>query len=288
VTTREPRGDRERGAESADTDAVGESTPAGEAATVVVEDVRVTLGDTDALRGVSATVEPGTVLGLVGPNGAGKTTLLRATNGTLSPDAGRVLVGGDRVDRLDSAAASRRVATVPQDDGVRFAFSVREVVAMGRYPHRSRFGHDPDPGAVDRAIERTDLAGLADRRIDAVSGGQRRRALLARALAAEAPVLALDEPTASLDVDHAVRTLELVRRAVADGRTAVAAVHDLDLAARFCDELLVVADGRALARGPPEEVLTADTVREAFGVEAVVVDHPVTGDPLVTPGVEPE
>ena len=249
---------------------------------VVARDVSVSLGDQRVLDGVDLVVEPGELVGLVGPNGAGKTTLLRTLNGTLSPDTGTVTVGGEDVTDLSARARSRRVATVPQDTSVGFAFDVRTVVEMGRHPHRSRFGRDPDLDAVDRALERAGVTHLADRPIDAVSGGERSRVLLARALAQDAAVLVLDEPTASLDIGNQVDTLELVADLVGEGHAAVAAIHDLNLAARFCDRVVVLADGRMRARGPPETTLDPETLRAAFDVTAAVDDHPSTEAPLVT------
>ncbi len=259
-----------------------------------IEDVAITLGENDILDGVSADIDAGRFVGLVGPNGAGKTTLLRAMNGVLSPDSGRVVVDGDSVADLSSKAASRRVATVPQDTTLSFDFAVRDVVAMGRNPYRSRFGgefgngtadgSDVEPGAdiVKRAMARTEVSKFADRSITEVSGGERQRVLLARALAQDTPVLLLDEPTASLDINHQVRTFELVRELVADGKTVVAAIHDLNLAAHYCDELLLLAGGSVLAAGPPTEVLAEETLREAFDARAVVSSHPVTGSTYVT------
>jgi len=221
-------------------------------------DVSVTLGDVPVLRGVDLAVPPGSLVGLVGPNGAGKTTLLRVLRGTLSPDAGRAAVAGRRVGALSARGRGRLVASVPQGTALSFDFTVERVVEMGRTPHVPRLrGLDAaDRAAVRRAMARTDVERFADRSIAAVSGGERSRVLLARALAQETPVLLLDEPTASLDVNHAVRTLELVRELTADGKTAVAAIHDLDLAARYCDELALLSDGRVRAAGPPADVLT--------------------------------
>ena len=265
-------------------DAASEGAPPEGVPVLSVEDVAVRLGDVPVLDGVSATVDRGRFVGLIGPNGAGKTTLLRTINGALAPSRGRVRVCGEVIADLGSRATSRLVATVPQDTTLTFDFDVRRTVAMGRTPHRGRFDRwrEADERAVARAMERTGVTDLADRPITAVSGGERQRIVIARALAQETPLLLLDEPTASLDIAHQVRTLELVRDLTATGKTAVAAIHDLNLAAHYCDELLLLADGEVLAAGEPGAVLTEDRLREAFDANAVVARHPVTGSTYVT------
>ncbi|WP_435185281.1 heme ABC transporter ATP-binding protein [Halobellus sp. EA9] len=251
---------------------------------VSIEDLRVAFGSLTVLDGIDATVGPGSFVGLVGPNGAGKTTLLRTLNGTVSPDSGTVSVAGERIADLSSRAASRLVATVPQDTIVAFEFDVRQIIEMGRNPHRSRFGgwSRADAEAVERALDRADVREFVDRSITTLSGGERQRVLLARALAQETPLLLLDEPTASLDINHQVRTLELLRRLVADGKTAITAIHDLNLAAHYCDELLLLSDGKVAAQGPPEAVLTERALEDTFDANAVVSRHPVTGSVYVT------
>jgi iron complex transport system ATP-binding protein len=249
-----------------------------------VASLDVSLGGERVLEGVDAAVPRGSFVGLVGPNGAGKTTLLKAVTGAVTPDAGRVELDGDPVADLSSRETSRRVATVPQNPSLSFEFDVREVVEMGRTPHLGRFERvgDDDRRTVQQAMERTAVTEFADRPVGEVSGGERSRVLLARALAQATPALALDEPTASLDINHQLRTLSLVRELVDDGKTAVAAIHDLDLAARFCDRLVVLAGGRVLAHGPPEEVLLETTVRDAFDTTAAVARAPETGSRRVT------
>lgn len=249
-----------------------------------IEGLGVRLGGTTVLDGVDASVDRGRFVGLVGPNGAGKTTLLRTVAGAVAPDAGRVTVDGDRIHDLPSRAASRLVASVPQDTAVAFEFDVRTIVEMGRNPHRSRFGGwtDADAAAVDRALDRTDTRQFADRGITTLSGGERQRVLLARALAQDAPLLLLDEPTGSLDINHQVRTLDLVADLVAENRTALAAIHDLDLAARYCDELLLLSGDGVVATGSPEAVLSESTIRDAFDASVVVSENPVTGTASVT------
>ncbi len=243
-----------------------------------IDGVTVSFGNATVLDDVSLAVEPGTFLGLVGPNGAGKTTLLRTVSGALDPDGGTVSLDDDRLDKLGSKAASRRVAVVPQDTTVSFGFTARDVVAMGRTPHRGRFEPSTrtDRQAVDDALARVDAEHLADRRIDELSGGERQTVTIARALAQETPILLLDEPTASLDVNHQVETLELVADLVADGKTVVAAIHDLSLAARYCDELALLADGDIVATGLPESVLTRDRLADSFDARTVLRRDPVT------------
>jgi len=255
-----------------------------------VEDLAVSLGDVDVLADVSLAVDDGEFVGLVGPNGAGKTTLLRCISGVLSPERGVVTVDGDPVGSLSARERGRRVAVVPQDTTLSFDFAVRDVVAMGRTPHRGRFERaiEADETAIDEAMARAAVTDFAEQSIQSVSGGERQCVVLARALAQAAPVLLLDEPTASLDVNHQVRTLDLVADLVADGRTAVAAIHDLSLAARYCDRLVLLADGGVVDAGQPGRVLDRRTVGEAFDADAAVVDDPVVGAPAVTPLSTPD
>ncbi|CAI50000.1 ABC-type transport system ATP-binding protein (probable substrate cobalamin) [Natronomonas pharaonis DSM 2160] len=252
---------------------------------ISLSDVVVEFGETTVLDGVSLSVEEGEFLALVGPNGAGKTTLLRTCNGVLTPAAGTVTVAGRDVAATSARELGRQVATVPQETTLAFEFDVEAVVRMGRTPHRSRLSPADSAGraAVESALERTETAAFADRSIDSLSGGERQRVMLARALAQATPVLLLDEPTASLDINHQVRTLALARELADDGKTVVAAIHDLELAARFCDTVALLSDGRILDSGRPEAVLTAERLEAAFGVRTAVGTNPVTGSPSVTP-----
>ena len=264
----------------------GEDPPADASSDPVVEarGIDVSLGGVRILEDVDVTVEGGTLVGLVGPNGAGKSTLLRAMRALLSIDAGEVRVAGVPVHDRPAREVGRTVATVPQTTTLSFSFTVQQTVEMGRTPHVSRFGTlgPDDREAIRAAMERTEVTQFADRPITEVSGGERQRVLLARALAQETPVLFLDEPTASLDVNHAVRTLEMVDELVGEGKTVVAAIHDLNLAARYCDELVLLSDGRVQASGPPSEVLTAESLKETFDATAVVAGQPAADAPGVT------
>jgi iron complex transport system ATP-binding protein len=247
-----------------------------------LDDLDLSLAGTDILDGVSLSVERGEFVALVGPNGAGKTTLLRAIQGILDPDAGRVTLDGDRVSALSASAVGRRVATVPQDTSVGFSFTAGQIVEMGRTPHRSRLDWSDDTDTVEAAMERTGTLPFRDRAVDSLSGGERQRVILARALAQEPDGLLLDEPTANLDINHQVRMLELVSELVGEGRAALAAIHDLDLAARFCDRLLLLSDGRVRARGPPGHVLADPTLADAFDTETAVSRNRVTGTHRIT------
>jgi len=249
------------------------------------EDISVTLGGTNVLSDVSLSADCGDFVGLVGPNGAGKTTTLRVLKATLSPDSGTVRVAGDPIAGLSSKQVSRRLASTPQATTLSFEFTVRQTVEMGRTPHLGRFerADAEDERAVESAMERADVARFADRPITSLSGGERQRVLLARALAQETPVLLLDEPTSNLDINHAVNTLELVAGLVEADKTAVAAIHDLNLAARYCDELVLLADGEVRAAGPPGEVLRSPTLADAFDARTLVTRQPGADAPLVTP-----
>jgi iron complex transport system ATP-binding protein len=227
-------------------------------------------GDRRVLHGVSLAIDDGETVAVVGPNGAGKSTLLKTLLGFLEPESGEVRLDGVSLDGLDRREVARRAAFVPQGFHTDFAFTVREMVAMGRTPHRGRFSplDDADRAAIAEALGATDTAEMVDRSFAELSGGERQRVLLARAFAQSAPVLLLDEPNANLDLLHACRLLEIVRRRVAAGGAALMALHDLGLAARYCDRVVVLAAGRVRADGPPAEVLTEPLLRSVFGVDA--------------------
>ncbi|ATW87643.1 iron complex transport system ATP-binding protein [Halohasta litchfieldiae] len=251
---------------------------------LAVDDLSVDLGGTEILSDVSMTAETGELVGLIGPNGAGKTTLLRAIRGSVQPTRGTVTVDGQRVDGLSAREIGRLVATVPQETRLSFSFSVEQAVAMGRNPHISRFGtaSETDRKLVADAIAETELSTFRERPVTDLSGGERQRVLLARALAQDTPLLLLDEPTANLDINHAIKTLDLVRSTVDDGTAAVAAIHDLNHAARYCDRLVVLADGAIVAAGSPTSVLTEETLKQAFDARTVVSEDTTTESPRVT------
>ena len=254
---------------------------------VLMEQVDFGYPGRGVLRGITFAARAGEVIGVCGPNGTGKSTLLRLILGLLRPQAGRVCLGGDSVTALDRREIARRAALLMQDSPLELPLLVREVVALGRLPHLRRFETDreADHAAIDAAMELTDTQVLADRRVTELSGGERHRVQLARVLAQDTPLMLLDEPTASFDVAHQLQALRLVRAAAARGRTVLVAMHDLSLAARSCDRILLLGDGRLQADGPPVEALTEENLARLFRVRARV-DVDVDGLLNVVP-IEP-
>ena len=253
---------------------------------VDVRDVTFRYGETTALDGVSFQARAGELAGLVGPNGAGKSTLMRLVAGLAAPAAGTVRLAGLDPHRAPRRAVARVAALVPQEPRVAWPFTVREAVMMGRAPRQGllALASSLDHGAVQGALEACDLLALAERRLDALSGGERRRVFFARALAQEPRVLLLDEPTAFLDLAHQVAAMRMAVLAARGGLCVVAVLHDLNLAAASCDRLVVLARGRVVAQGAPGEVLTAERVREVWGVPVWRGLHGQTGAPFVLPG----
>ena len=231
------------------------------------------------LDGVDLQAERGQFVGLVGPNGAGKTTLLRTIAGIISHGRGAVRLEGADLMSLSTREVAERLALVPQIAPYTHGFSATELVLMGRYPHLGRFQIEgkEDDRIVHNAMRLSETEQFADRTLDTLSGGERQRVFVARALAQQARILLLDEPTANLDVLHQFKVMDIVRGLVDDGLTAVAAIHDLNMAARYCDRLVVMCGGRVLAEGSPREALTRETIRSAFGVESVVNQDPAIG-----------
>lgn len=238
-----------------------------------VENARVELGERDVLKGVSASFPPGALTGVIGPNGAGKTTLLRALAGLLSAKTGNISLDGEPIESFDRKETARRVGYLAQKQEIAFPFRVDETVMMGRYPHQGRLSPETeaDRAAVDAALRDVDAADLSRRAINELSGGELQRVLIARTLAAQTPVLLLDEPFANLDVRHCLDILEILRAQASEGRTVVVSVHDLNLAHRFCDHLLLLYEGEILAQGDVNDVLTHRLIEKAFQVHPEIL-----------------
>ena len=246
--------------------------------------VEVSFNSTPVLKGISLDVDSGDFLGIIGPNGSGKSTLMRTMAGVLVPSAGSVKLEGIEVSRIPGGDMARKLAVVPQDSDIAFEFTVLEVVMMGRSPHLGRFRmegkHDLD--IVTEALERTNLLHLSDRRVCALSGGERQRVMIARALAQQPKILFLDEPTAHLDINYQVEVLHLLRRENSErGKTVVVVLHDLNLAAEFCDRLVMLHNGEIVASGSPDDVITSEKVQNVYGTAVWVRKHPTSGRPYI-------
>jgi iron complex transport system ATP-binding protein len=231
----------------------------------------IRFGATTVLRGVDFAARSGEMIGLIGPNGGGKTTLLRAIANLRPPQEGAIRYDGRAADALGASALARRIAYLAQGGDVHWPMRVEALVELGRLPHRKSFQRfdAADRDAVERAMAAADVAFLRHRTMSEVSGGERMRVLLARALAVEAEMLLADEPIAALDPLHQLRVMELLRATTRTGRGVIVVLHDLALAARFCDRLILLAHGGVLAQGSPGDVLTDPNISRAYGVAVV-------------------
>ena len=245
-----------------------------------IDGVSAVIDGNEIVSAIDIDVPRGEVVGLVGPNGSGKSTLLRCAYRVLRPSAGVVHLDGDDLWKLTARQTAQRAGVVVQESAPEFDLSVWEVVILGRAPHKRLFDRDTteDHRLVDDALTQVEMEEFAERSFGSLSGGEKQRVLLARALAQGSQLLILDEPTNHLDIHFQLAILELVRSL---GLTTLTALHDLNLAAAYCDTLYVLCDGRIVADGAPEEVLAPDLVRDVFGVRADVLRHPVTGGLLL-------
>lgn len=251
-----------------------------------VHDIECSYGSARVLNGLTFSIERGSFTGVIGPNGSGKSTLLRCISRVLKPARGSVFLEGNNLYNLSFLEAARKMAVVPQDTAVNFPFTVEEVVMMGRSPHLGRFQLEGkrDFEVTSRVMELTNISYLADRLITAISGGERQKVIIAKALAQEPEVILLDEPTSHLDINHQVEILNLLQRLNREeGLTIISIFHDLNVAAQYCDRLILMQKGRIFAVGIPEKVLTADNIKSVYGADVLVRKHPVTGRPTVMP-----
>ncbi len=249
--------------------------------------VTVDLGGRPVLRGVDLEVRAGEVVGLLGPNGAGKSTFLRAVTRLVPLAGGEIEVEGTRVDRVSRRDLARAVAVVQQLPEAPGSLLVEELVLLGRNPHLGLLARESprDYAVAADAMRRAGCEEFAHRPLDTLSGGQRRRAFLARALAQEPRLLLLDEPNANLDVQAQAEAFELLRSLAGEGVGVLVAVHDLTLAAAYCDRVAMLVDGRVIASGVPSEVVTSEVVARVYGDRVMVIPHPQSGAPVVVPVV---
>jgi iron complex transport system ATP-binding protein len=222
---------------------------------------------------------------IIGPNACGKSTLLRSLARLLEPQRGSVILDGKDIREYPSKVVARRLGLLPQSSSSPRGITVRDLVARGRFPHQSllRQWSVEDDAAVARALSATGLSELADRKVDELSGGQRQRVWISLVLAQETPLLLLDEPTTFLDITHQLEILKLCRQLNRSGYTLVAVLHDLNLAFRFATHVIVMKEGRIVAAGAPDEVVTAALIEDVYGIPSICVTDPVTGRPMVIP-----
>jgi iron complex transport system ATP-binding protein len=241
-----------------------------------------------AVADVSLSLHEGEITAIIGPNGAGKSTLLRTLNGQHPRTSGTVLLDGEPVEKLNRRSISRKIAVVAQEAELRFPVTVLEFVLGGRFAWATHAGWgwetERDLHVAESVLRETKLSELSARLMNELSGGERQRALMARALATEAPILLLDEPTANLDLSHQATLLTLVRHRSDELRAAALVVtHDINLAAQFADNILLMKHGKAVHYGRPEDVLRPEVLQDVFEIRVLVDAHPVTGGPRVTP-----
>ncbi len=251
---------------------------------VNVIDIDVSYGAKKILETISFSADRGEILGIVGPNGSGKTTLIKTMSRIVTPDSGEVRLSDQGLNTFGFRDLAQQVAVVPQEISIGFAYTVREIVAMGRHPYIGRFASETpeDLEICDRAMHLANVTHLADSSVHEISGGERQRVLIARALAQDPKILLLDEATSNLDISHQIEILNIIR-GLADSITVISVFHDLNLAAYYCDRLIMLKDRRIYAAGPPGDVLTRESLSAVYGIDALVKPHPLTGKPYILP-----
>ncbi|MEU3600403.1 ABC transporter ATP-binding protein [Streptomyces sp. NPDC006798] len=265
--------------------AVGPGGPAVADARLGAEGLSLRYGRRTVVENLELVVPPGSFTVVIGPNACGKSTLLRALAGLLPPAAGRIVLDGADIASYPPKEAARRLGLLPQTAIAPDGITVAELVSRGRYAHQRvlRQWSREDEAAVLDALTATGVADLSARRVEELSGGQRQRVWIAMVLAQETPLILLDEPTTYLDIAHQIEVLNLLHDLHLRGRTIVAVLHDLNQAARYASHVVAMKDGRITAAGTPAETITAELVREVFGLAGIVIPDPVTGTPLIVP-----
>ena len=246
------------------------------------ENLTVSYGTQKVLDGLSLTLPAGKITALLGPNGCGKSTLLNCFSRLITPKSGSIMLEGKLLNDFTSRQLARHLALLPQHHLVPEGISVRELVAYGRSPWLSLWGRlsAEDNTHVDMAMNQTQIHLLAEKRLTELSGGQRQRAFLAMVLAQDTPVVLLDEPTTYLDINHQVELMHLMEKLKMAGKSVIAVLHDLNQASRYCDHLVMLANGRVIAQGAPEEVMKPELLKKVFSVEAEIHPEPISGRPM--------
>ncbi|MBS0847637.1 iron-enterobactin ABC transporter ATP-binding protein [Citrobacter sp. JGM124] len=250
------------------------------------ENLRLGYGKSIIVNGLTVTIPDGHFTAIIGPNGCGKSTLLRALSRLMKPLAGQVLLDGTLISRLPGKEVARRVGILAQSATAPGDITVQELVARGRYPHQPLFSRwrQSDEDAVVRAMQATGIQQLASQSVDTLSGGQRQRAWIAMILAQETGIMLLDEPTTWLDISHQIDLMELLSDLnQTKGYTIAAVLHDLNQACRYASHLIALRDGKIVAEGAPEEIVTSQLIEQIYGVKSMIIDDPVAGTPLVVP-----
>lgn len=249
---------------------------------IEVRNISKKIGERHIFHNLTFTLEAGAIYGILGPNGTGKSTLLALLSGAVRADVGDVIVGNKPIDAYRRRELAQVMAVLQQGELAELSYTVREVVAMGRYPFQNWLGVEQQPSndIVEQTLAMTSLTELADRRMEQLSGGEKQRVALAKVIAQQPHFLLLDEPTTHLDIGYQMRLLDVVKQwQQTTALTVVVVLHDMNLAAQYCDELLFLHDGQLAARGRPADVLQPELIERIFGARAVVVNHPVTAIP---------
>ena len=256
-----------------------------------LDNVSLGYGKQSVLRNINVKAVPGEMLGIIGPNGSGKSTLIRGITRIIQPTRGNIFLDGSSINDLTRQKLARLVAVVPQNPTLPDSFTAFEVVLMGRTPHLGllRYEGSNDLSIVKAAMEATQTIALMQRRVGELSGGERQRLIIARALAQEPKIILMDEPTANLDINYQIETLELARHLCRKHKLIiVVAIHDLNLASQYCDRLVLLSNGTVYCQGIPETVINAQTIKDVYGAQVYVYPHPVNKLPatLIVPTKE--